>query len=166
MPRRSKLREIHLQRAARARLARHPQHSITSSGTASPSSRKNTVFFAVSDSDDKVCSWAGEVNNHGIREVEDNSPLMVESSSDEELSELERDALKLSLENRWEAIQEATTKVFTPYDDIMQPRSHKAWNKAESNRSLGYNSQSARTRRREVQKAREKAVQDDKTRKT
>ena len=92
--------------------------------------------------------------------MQDDPLFISDTSSDEDLSELEGDELKNSL--KAQALREKGKPV--PYHQIMQPRSSAQWWKVESNRSLGYNDHSSRTKRREAQFARAKAIEDERTR--
>ena len=157
MPRRSKLREKHLRSAARARSARTSLDTNFSPTLHSPS--PTDVFHTIPESDDEICSWTGGVNNHITKEMQDDPLFISDTSSDEDLSELEGDELRNSL--KAQALRVKGKPV--PYHQIMQPRSSAQWRKVESNRSLGYNGHSSRTKRREAQFARAKAIEDERT---
>ncbi|KAF8168736.1 hypothetical protein BJ912DRAFT_913240 [Pholiota molesta] len=118
-----------------------------------------------SDSEeDEQTRWIGGVN-HDLTETESDLTWFEPSSegddeSEEEFSEVEGDAvaasLRASLEHEIELLS-----IPTPYEEISAGNITNAmWKKAESNRSLGYNGRSDRTKRRETKKARDKETVD------
>ena len=78
---------------------------------------------------------------------------------DDELSELEgeglRESLRVRIEGEIEEIESFGVPQFPAYKTIMRDISTGEWQKAESNRALGYNGLSERTQRRHRQEVRE-----------
>ena len=116
MARRSKLRAKHFRSAAKARLAKTPLDTNFFPTLHSPSPTGfDVVFHTIPDSDDEICSWTGVVNNHITEGMQDDARFIPDTSSDEDLSELEGDELKNSLKTQ--ALRE--TKKPMPYHCIM-----------------------------------------------
>ena len=100
------------------------------------------------------CGWDGDVNQAGESDDDDYS-----SDSGEELQELEGIELLQSLElcsTKEKELQAASAQ----YLELLRNVSQKEWEKAETNRGLGYSGLSVRTKRRHNQKAREKEAND------
>ena len=165
--------------AARARKSRYHQQE-GSDQLSSPSSTDlaNTIAGAPSanqspvlswDSaafdNDEECHWDGRIS-HIPSDSDSDSEFTWSTGSDteEEFSELEGDELVGSLQKQLEA-EIKMLRQPTPYELITKSRTAKEWVKAESNRSLGYNGLSERTKRRNDQQARAKEKVDAVTRK-
>jgi hypothetical protein len=108
-------------------------------------------------------SWAGGINH----ELSSDSDWVdgSDDESDDDLSELEGDALReslcLTLQHEIELLREAT-----PYEKInKQKLTRQDWKKIESCRSLGYDGASGRSKRRKEKLARDKAKTDAQLRK-
>lgn len=89
----------------------------------------------------------------------------------DDMSELEDEGLKDSLQRQMVAENELSSEVEkddrNAFRTLMRDVGAKGWSKAESNRNLGYGSQSSvRTQRRKRQKKREMDLQDEETRKS
>jgi ribosomal protein S13 len=120
------------------------------------------------ESDEEVCSWTGGVNNHLEDNPEDWIDLSgMDSEPDDELEELEGDELRGSLETEIsreaEVLQNSDTAL---YQKLMRLISFKEWKQAEKNRALGYNGQSARSKRRKRKDVRDKECRDEETQKS
>src|SRR6266487_208167 len=106
---------------------------------------------------DNECSWDG-----GINYTESNTSDSdywsgldsSESDSESDLEELEGKDLRLSLEAELKRELELLNQP-SPYEEIRRTISCKEWKRAESNRSLGYNGHSKRTKQRHEKIARE-----------
>jgi hypothetical protein len=117
------------------------------------------------DSDDE-CGWDGTVNHVPTSESDSDSDFEPGSSTDTEsesdldieVLDLEGEELLKSLGLRLEKELELLT-MLTSYEKI-QDGAAQRWAKAETNRNLGYNGLSARTRCRQEQKARSKDKSD------
>ena len=82
-----------------------------------------------------------------------------DESSDDEVVELKGDELLVSFQRAAEH-REHLLLNNTPYTEMMRPLTEKDWKGIESNRKLGYNGQSGRTKRRKEMAARRKAEAD------
>jgi hypothetical protein len=87
------------------------------------------------ESDEEVCSWMGGVNNHLEDNPEDWIDLSgMDTESDDELEELERDELRGSLEAEMSQEAEVLQNLDTAlYQKLMQSISLKEWEQAEKN---------------------------------
>jgi hypothetical protein len=76
------------------------------------------------------------------------------------------------LQQYWKSLKENLAEELeilaepTPYQEVLKKLTTKEWKKAESNRGLGYSGNSERTKQREGQKARAKAIEDTALQKT
>ena len=104
------------------------------------------------ETDFEVTKWTG-----GVNYVFSDEDSVSEDDSEGEWFEDELKGLELvaSLEK---SVEDGTDKLketqHTPYEELTRTVSWTDWKKAESNRSLGYNGLSIRTRQRRNQKAR------------
>jgi hypothetical protein len=82
--------------------------------------------------------------------------------NDEDLEDLEGEDLLDSLRNKWEHRQQELEDLAkpTPYKHILKKTTANEWKKAEANRGLGYNGESARRKREIAQQLREKEEHD------
>jgi len=123
------------------------------------------------DSDDQCTRWTGGINHVNSSDSEEDldfelSDMVTDSlDEDEDFGELEDEELLASLQ--LQGAQEAEKlKRITAYEKLQRDISECEWKKAESNRALGYNGNSARTKRRSEKAARDKSEADAKTRTT
>jgi hypothetical protein len=81
---------------------------------------------------------------------------------DDDLEDLEGEDLLESLQNKWVLLQQEIEELEkpTPYEHILKKTVAGEWKKAEAQRGLGYNGQSARWKREIAQKMREKEESD------
>lgn len=161
----AKTRKKNLARARQIRLeARRappkPSPSDTDTG-------KNGQADNESSEDDIKCTgWSGGVSHHVSSGDE---PIIISDNTSEGEEEVEELSGTPELE---EVLQGSETPEVTPqsgagtdaYSAIMQKQTGKDWKKAESRRSLGYNGQSARTKRYHEQLARKKEEENAKLR--
>ncbi|KAF8159193.1 hypothetical protein B0H34DRAFT_655343 [Crassisporium funariophilum] len=127
--------------------------------------------------DFEVTSWTGGVNNHVVLELNADGGSgggnsegsdWDDTSSEEDLSELEGEELVESLrrefEHKMHLLEALQGK--TGYEKISNANiTVEDWKKAEQNRHLGYNGLSGRSTRRHELEARKKATEDEKTQK-
>ncbi|OBZ73965.1 hypothetical protein A0H81_06581 [Grifola frondosa] len=113
-------------------------------------------------------TWTGGVSHYvpsdSDSEWEDDSHELA-SEEEEELSELEGEELSESVRAQLEKELVELQKP-TLYERLTQPVPKKTWMKAESNRSLGYNGRSVRTKREKEKAARDKEKTDAEMRKS
>lgn len=156
--------------AARAREARLNQQQSANPGFEEINS-ENTApksNLALEINSDEECCWEGGVNHtlSSDSEFYQTEGESEESTSDsEEFSEVEDEDLLRSLqENLAQELKMLASP--TPYQEVLQNLTTKDWKKAEQNRGFGYTGNSQRSKERDAQKARAKAVQDEALRKT
>ncbi|KAM6490142.1 hypothetical protein JOM56_014461 [Amanita muscaria] len=122
------------------------------------------------ESDCEVTKWLG-----GVIYISSGEESEAESENDsggewieDELEGTElMESLKKQVEKRIDSEpEELELTCHTPYATISRSISEQDWKKAESNRSLGYNRHSERTRQRQNQKARIKEEKDCETQRT
>lgn len=155
--------------AARAREARHIQATPHSYDPEAESTPPKPSLVVVEITSDEECYWTGGVNHTLSSDSEfywtDGESADGSTSDSQEFSDVEDEVFLQSLnENLAEELEMLTLP--TPYQEVLQKLTRKDWKKAESNRGLGYSGNSDRTKQREAQKARTKAVQDAALRKT
>ncbi|KII87813.1 hypothetical protein PLICRDRAFT_176579 [Plicaturopsis crispa FD-325 SS-3] len=123
------------------------------------------------EEDDGECHWTGSVND-GLPDTgiagDDFSESDSEMGSEDELEELEGEELLDSLGKSMDTVgpEQAASAVRNAFDRLQTSLTPKEWAKAEANRHLGYNGQSARTQRRKDEQARAKERVDAKMRQT
>jgi ribosomal protein S13 len=180
MPRRSRKHTKFLQSAARARAGHRniPEDSPEMEGSpepvltmpASPIIVDSKPEESAINEDAEVCTWMGGVNNHLEDDPEDwidlSNDTAIDDKSDDELDELEGDALRQSLETQMALEAEVLENSAGLYQCLMRSISSKEWKKAEKNRGLGYNGQSSRSMRRKRKEARDKESRDGETQKS
>lgn len=116
--------------------------------------------------ENEECSWDGTVN-HCFSDTDVNTNSSSEGDSDsasDEFSEMDEDELITSF---WETNLNGDKLSALPnaFDKMAKNITSEQWEKAESNRHLGYNGHSDRTKRRKEQALRAKEVGDSKMRK-
>jgi hypothetical protein len=132
---------------------------------ASPEPLADEALYSESDGLEE-CHWDGTVNCiNGNSDSDWKDTQDSETDSAGEFSDLEGDELTKSLQQSL-AHELKMLTMPTPYEQITKKITSKEWANAESNRHLGYNGQSSRTKRRQEQKAREKEKEDSVTRNT
>lgn len=159
-----------IQTLKRARVARHVEEPRSISCNVAFINGETVInVMTDSESEIEVTRWTGGVSH----EQSDNSDFSWEEmSSDPEDSDIsdeeasydsEEDTVRLqrSMEHELRLLME-----LTPYKTIMKSHTSKEWKKAESKRGFGYTGRSDRRRRELEQRAREKAVSDEKLRKS
>ncbi|KAJ7586722.1 hypothetical protein C8J56DRAFT_1085285 [Mycena floridula] len=137
---------------------------------------------ADSDADVDVCGWDG-LTGHCIpgdgNEVPETDVTWEETDDDDEIEELEGQALRESLEKSIQFIIEKihvneNSPVMGSDDEddawapsafacMMAPKASGEWKKAESNRNLGYTGLAPRTRRRKDREARDGEAERERT---
>ncbi|PCH37054.1 hypothetical protein WOLCODRAFT_157754 [Wolfiporia cocos MD-104 SS10] len=170
MPRSSKIQKARKAAAARARtgkqLRTHASARKQSRASQAQVSAAQDVLCISSDEDDERTSWMGGVSymissdkdedgedlnddegNNGDDDGDDDD-------NDNDLSELEGDELHQSLE----MAQQRKERNRDAFSILMRPMSQSIWKQAESNRALGYNGMSDRTKRRHDKKLRDEQV--------
>jgi hypothetical protein len=131
-------------------------------------SPEHIITEELPDDDFECTRWTGGVNHHVSSESDSDSDFGLstsESESEEEFSELEGDDLLESLQRQ--AAEEAELlKKPTPYEELKRNIQAPEWKKAEAKRGFGYTGNSGRTKRRHEKVARDKGVEDAKSRQT
>ncbi len=158
--------------AARARAAKAALRSNPLSLAADHSESEGAIPIS-SDSDADECTqWTGGVN-HELSDTESDLTWVETStadsdsteSSEDDMSEVEGDdiveSVRASLEHEIKLLA-----IPTQYEQISRKLTADDWKKAEKNRSLGYNGNSDRTKRREAKTARDKGIHDKEMRKS
>ena len=161
----AKTKKENLARAQQIRVeARKAPPELSSSNT---NAAENGEADDESSGDDIECTgWNGSVVHYVSS---DDEPIVIsddDTEGEEEVEELSGSELEEVLQRCLEtpeAILQSNAET-NRYSTIMRKRTEKDWKKAESCRSLGYNGQSARTKRHHEQLVRGKEKEDAKLR--
>jgi len=120
------------------------------------------------DSDIECTGWQGGVC-HIISDSEDSSDgyitILSSDSEDDDLEDISGEAVIEGLQREWQMRQDLEQLALpTVAEKLMSYSNASLWRKAESNRSLGYNGLSERTKFRHNKQDRDKAAADKITR--
>jgi hypothetical protein len=146
--------------AARARAGR-ATIQINDAHTTASETRPEVIL--IDDNSDVDCGYTGGVNYTSYSDEENNVNDAWESSDSntdsEQIGEMEGEELEKSLQALKAVIElhEGTKTETMIFDSLGKDMSSKAWEKAESNRALGYSGNSGRSKRRRNKKARDQA---------
>lgn len=153
-----------LARARQIRMERRRQAPPEPTHNAEPA-ESGEVSDESSEGEIECTGWDGGVS-HCLSS--DDEPIVISDSDsgDEEVEELFGGEVGVMWQKRSESPEDVASLEAKPsgYSIIMRQQTKKDWKKVESRRSLGYNGQSARTKRHHEQVAREKEKEDAKLR--